>query len=89
MITILIANSLADVTTAALATQYYGNIFTRFNLSGGLGFSIGIALATIAILIFGEIIPKNMAKGAVKDFLNQPYGYQYYFLSFLSIGYIS
>ncbi len=63
LITILICNSLADVTTAALATQIMETIFKRFNLSGGLGFSMGIALATIAILIFGEIIPKNLAKG--------------------------
>jgi CBS domain containing-hemolysin-like protein len=63
LITILICNSLADVTTAALATQIMETIFKRFNLSGGLGFSFGIAVATIAILIFGEIIPKNLAKG--------------------------
>jgi CBS domain containing-hemolysin-like protein len=63
LITILICNSLADVTTAALATQIMETIFKRFHLSGGLGFSMGIALATIAILIFGEIIPKNLAKG--------------------------
>lgn len=63
LITILICNSLADVTTAALATNIMENFFKRFNLSGGLGFSLGIAVATIAILIFGEIIPKNLAKG--------------------------
>jgi putative hemolysin len=63
LITIFICNSLADVTTAALATQIMETIFKRFNLSGGLGFSMGIAVATIAILIFGEIIPKNLAKG--------------------------
>ena len=63
LITILICNSLADVTTAALATNIMENFFKRFNLSGGLGFSMGIAVATIAILIFGEIIPKNLAKG--------------------------
>ncbi|CAN5203639.1 hemolysin family protein [soil metagenome] len=63
LITILICNSLADVTTAALATNIMENFFKRFNLSGGLGFSFGIAIATIAILIFGEIIPKNLAKG--------------------------
>ena len=63
LITILICNSLADVTTAALATQIMETIFKRYNLSGGLGFSFGIAVATIAILIFGEIIPKNLAKG--------------------------
>lgn len=63
LITILICNSLADVITAALATQIMETISQRFNFSGGLGFSIGIAVATIAILIFGEIIPKNLAKG--------------------------
>lgn len=63
LITILICNSLADVTTASLATNIMENFFKRFNLSGGLGFSMGIAVATIAILIFGEIIPKNLAKG--------------------------
>ncbi len=63
LITILICNSLADVTTAALATNIMETFFKRFNLSGGLGFSMGIAIATIAILIFGEIIPKNLAKG--------------------------
>jgi magnesium and cobalt exporter, CNNM family len=63
LITILICNSLADVTAAALSTQIMETIFKRYNLSGGLGFSIGIAIATIAILIFGEIIPKNLAKG--------------------------
>lgn len=63
LITILICNSLADVTTAALATNIMETIFKRYNLSGSLGFSIGIAFATIAILIFGEIIPKNLAKG--------------------------
>lgn len=63
LITILICNSLADVTTAALATNTMEVIFKRWGLSVGLGFSIGIAVATIAILIFGEIIPKNLAKG--------------------------
>jgi len=63
LITILIANSLADVTTAALATHIMEEVFRDLNFSSGVGFSLGIALATIAILIFGEIIPKNIAKG--------------------------
>ena len=70
LITILICNSLADVTTAALATTIMETIFKRFNLSGGLGFSMGIAVATIAILIFGEIIPKNLAKGRSERLFN-------------------
>jgi len=62
LITILIANCLADVTSAALATHIMETVFARLNLSGPLGFSLGIFIATIAILIFGEIIPKNIAK---------------------------
>jgi putative hemolysin len=63
LITILIANSLADVTTAAIATHIMETLFAHLNLSGNLGFSLGIGIATLAILIFGEIIPKNIAKG--------------------------
>ena len=59
--TILISNCLANVTASALSTHIMEKIFSRFNL-GGLGFSIGIAVATVSILIFGEIIPKNLAK---------------------------
>ena len=63
LITILIASSFADVTSAALATYIMETIFKHFNLSGGLGFAFGIAIASIAIVIFGEILPKNFAKG--------------------------
>ena len=63
LITILIANCLADVTSAALATHIAETIFARLDLSGGLGFSVGIGIATLALLTFGEIIPKNFAKG--------------------------
>lgn len=62
LITILVANSLADVTTAALAAHMMETLFSYLNLSGDLGFSIGILLATVAIVVFGEIIPKNIAK---------------------------
>jgi len=62
LITILIANCLANVTASALSTHIMERLFSRLGFSSGLGFSAGIALATIAILIFGEIIPKNLAK---------------------------
>ena len=62
LITILIANNLADMTCAALATGITEQVFARLNLSSGLGFSVGIGAAALAILIFGEIIPKNIAK---------------------------
>lgn len=62
LITILIVSSLANATSAALVTQFMETLFARLNLSQGLGFSIGIFVATSAILIFGEIIPKHIGK---------------------------
>ena len=61
LITILIVSSLANATSAAIITHIMENIFAKFNLSESLGFSIGIFVATSAILIFGEIIPKQLA----------------------------
>ncbi len=62
LITILIASSLSNVTAAALITNLMEKVFSRLNLSSGLGLSLGIGLATMAILIFGEVIPKNFAR---------------------------
>lgn len=69
LITILVANSLADVTTAALAAHIMETLFSFLHLSGGLGFSVGILFATVAIVLFGEIIPKNIAKTRGETFL--------------------
>lgn len=63
LVTILIASSFADVTTAALATYIMETIFAHLHFSSGVGFSCGIGVASIAIIVFGEIIPKNLAKG--------------------------
>jgi putative hemolysin len=63
LITILLVSSVADVTTAALATHIMGTIFAYYNFGSGLGFSMGIGIASIALVIFGEIIPKNLARG--------------------------
>jgi putative hemolysin len=62
LISILIANSIANVTSAALITQVMEDLFASLKLSEGLGFSLGIAIATTAILIIGEILPKNIAQ---------------------------
>lgn len=63
LITILFANSLTDVTISALTTQIMDSVTQRLNMSSSLALPAGIAIATITILIFGEIIPKNLAKG--------------------------
>lgn len=62
LISILIANSIANTTSAALITQVTEELFASLQLSEGLGFSLGIAIATTAILIIGEILPKNIAQ---------------------------
>lgn len=62
LISILIANSVADVIAATLATTAIQRIFLKLGFSHGVGFSMGIGVASLAIIIFGEIIPKNMAR---------------------------
>ena len=56
LITILIANNFAHVLTSVLVTHIMQRCF------GPLGLAVGVALATVLILVFGEIIPKSFAK---------------------------
>lgn len=56
LITILIANNLAHVISSVLITKIMEQLF------GGVGLIIGVGIATVMILIFGEIIPKTFAK---------------------------
>ncbi len=62
LITTLIISSFADVTCAALATNIMETVFKHFHFSTGLGFSFGIGFAGIMIILFGEILPKNLAR---------------------------
>ncbi len=62
LITTLIVSSFADVTCAALGTSIMEDVFKHFNLSSGLGFSAGIGIAGLMIILFGEILPKNLAR---------------------------
>jgi len=55
IITILIGNNLVNIAASSFATKVAIDIFD----SSGVGIAIG--LMTLAILIFGEIIPKNVA----------------------------
>jgi putative hemolysin len=56
LITILIANNFAHVLSSVLIAEIMERLF------GGIGLMIGVLLATIIILIFGEIIPKTIGK---------------------------
>jgi putative hemolysin len=56
LITILIANNFAHVLCSVLIAEIMERLF------GGIGLIIGVGIATVTILIFGEIIPKTLAK---------------------------
>lgn len=57
---IIIANNLADVTAATTGTLVFDRFFS--SLPNSIGFTLSICLTTAALLIIGEIIPKNLAK---------------------------
>lgn len=62
LITILIGASLANTTAAALASILIEDLFVSLNFSAGVGLSIGVGTASLLLMIFGEIIPKNFAR---------------------------
>src|SRR3990167_4790020 len=62
LITILIANNIFNVTASALMSKLTTSFFANLQWSQGLGFFAGIAIATAAQSILGEIIPKNIAQ---------------------------
>lgn len=53
--TILIGNNIVNITASSLATLFTQNVF------GNTYISIGTGVLTLAVLIFGEIVPKTAA----------------------------
>lgn len=62
LFTILIANNLANATCTALISSVMQDLFARMHFSEGLGLTVGVAISTVAIILFGEMIPKNIAR---------------------------
>jgi putative hemolysin len=58
--TMLVANTLASTTAATEGTFIFEGLFSA--LPSSIGFSLSILIVTSIILIFGEIVPKNIAK---------------------------
>lgn len=54
--TILVGNNIVNITFASLNTMLFTNLF------GVSGVGIATLVSTIVVLIFGEILPKSMAK---------------------------
>ena len=57
LITILVANNFASILSSVLVTEIMQKLF-----GGGYGLAVGVPIATVIMLVFGEIIPKTFAK---------------------------
>src|SRR3990167_1768730 len=77
LFTILIANNFASASCTGLITAIMSELFIRLNWSEGLGLTAGIAIATCAIVVFGEIIPKNIARSQGDRLLKYTLGITY------------
>ncbi|MBR2297201.1 MAG: HlyC/CorC family transporter [Clostridia bacterium] len=58
--TILIGNNLVNITLSSIATIFFVDLFTS---NESLGATVSTAVITVAVLIFGEISPKVIARG--------------------------
>lgn len=61
---ILIGNNIVNITLSSIATLYFIDLFSRMDLSNSdsIGSTVSTAVATVAVLIFGEISPKVIAR---------------------------
>ena len=71
--TVLIANNIVNILSATLGTVY----FTRKFLENGA--MISTAVITIAVLLFGEIAPKTIAKRMPEAFAMHTLGFVQFF----------
>jgi len=62
LISILIATDLASVTCAVVSQNLTEALFEHIKMPESLTFVLGILITTIIVSIFGEIIPKSIAK---------------------------
>ncbi len=62
--TILIGNNIVNIALAAIGTIF----FTELLKSQDLGATVSTVVITVAVLIFGEITPKNLAKDHPESF---------------------
>ncbi len=62
LISILIATDLASVTCAVVSQNLTQVLFEQIKMPESLTFVLGILITTIIVSIFGEIIPKSIAK---------------------------
>ena len=60
--TILVGNNIVNISLASLGTLFFVEIFKDHPNKDDLGATVSTVVITVAVLIFGEITPKNLAK---------------------------
>ena len=60
--TILVGNNLVNITLSSIATVLFIGLYPRY------GATIATVVATVTVLIFGEISPKSLAKESPEKF---------------------
>ena len=61
--TVLVGNNIVNILLASLATVVFVKV-----VGEDIGASVSTVVVTVAVLIFGEITPKNIAKGSPEKF---------------------
>lgn len=67
--TILIGNNIVNITLSSICTLFFLNLFAERGFGGeNAGTTLSTAVSTVAVLIFGEITPKSIAKETPEKF---------------------
>ena len=66
--TILIGNNIVNIALSAICTLFFINIFKDYANGESLGTTVSTVVSTVAVLIFGEITPKSIAKERPEKF---------------------
>ena len=61
---VLIGNNIVNISLSSIATLFFVELFTRVDPSSAqsIGATVSTAIITVAVLVFGEIAPKIIAK---------------------------
>lgn len=63
--TVLIGNNIVNIALSSIGTIFFIDLFTSMNINDAdsIGATVSTAAITVAVLVFGEISPKVVAKG--------------------------
>lgn len=84
--TILVSNTLVNVAASTISTVFFTNILTSANVNDAVSLATGLATGVITffILLFGEFIPKALARKHAINFMRilGPFIYALYIIFF-------